>query len=215
MNIMQHLFCTALVRALTGLGLAVSLAFSTASIAQTATNPAQEHVLPGDSLYQLGANLTNQNGRVFKLKEHLGKPVLVSMFYTSCKFVCPMLIDAMETTRQGLSVAERAQLDLLLVSFDPDHDDVAKLKSMTVSRELDTNQWTLARTDNSSARKIAAALGIQYRLLADGDFNHTTVLVLLDGNGRIVGRTKKLGTADADFIQLVKKTLQANAAAPS
>jgi protein SCO1/2 len=215
MNIMKHLLSTALGRALMGLGLATSLAFSTASTAQTATNPAQEHVLPGDSLYQLGASLINQNGRVFKLKEQLGKPVLVSMFYTSCKFVCPMLMDTMEITRQGLSVAERDQLDLLLISFDPDHDSVAKLKSIAVSRELDTKQWTLARTDKSSARKIAATLGIQYRLLADGDYNHTTVLVLLDGEGRIVGRTKKMGAADADFIQLVKKTLQANAAAPS
>ena len=175
--------------------------------------PATEQVLPGDSLYQLGANLTDQNGHAFQLKDHLGKPVLVSMFYTSCKFVCPMLIDAMETTRQGLSVAERAQLDLLLISFDPAHDDVKKLKSVALSRELDSSQWTLARTDSGNARKIAATLGIQYRLLSDGDYNHTTVLVLLDGAGRIVGRTKKLGTADAEFIQLVKKTLRANPAA--
>ena len=199
-----------------GLGLAAGLALSNAAWAQAAAaNPATEHVLPGDSLYQLGATLTDQNGHAFKLKEHLGKPVLVSMFYTSCKFVCPMLIDAMETTRQGLTVVERAQLDLLLVSFDPEHDDVKKLKSIATSRELDSSQWTLARTDASSARKIAATLGIQYRLLSDGDYNHTTVLVLLDGQGRIVGRTKKLGAADADFIQLVKKTLHATVSTPS
>ena len=216
MNTMQPLFRTTLARAFMGLGLAAGLALSNAAWAQAAAaNPATEHVLPGDSLYQLGATLTDQNGHAFKLKEHLGKPVLVSMFYTSCKFVCPMLIDAMETTRQGLTVVERAQLDLLLVSFDPEHDDVKKLKSIATSRELDSSQWTLARTDASSARKIAATLGIQYRLLSDGDYNHTTVLVLLDGQGRIVGRTKKLGAADADFIQLVKKTLHATVSTPS
>ena len=59
------------------------------------------------------------------------------------------------------------------------------------------------------ARKIAATLGIQYRLLADGEYNHTTVLVLLDADGRIVGRTKRIGASDPDFIKLVKQTLQA------
>jgi protein SCO1/2 len=206
---MQNLYRTALARACTSLALVAGLAFANTALAQTTTpGTATEQLLPGDSLYQLGASLTDQNGHAFKMKDHRGKPVLVSMFYTSCKFVCPMLIDAMETTRQGLSVAERAQLDLLLISFDPEHDDVKKLKTIAVSRALDASQWTLARTDSSSARKIAATLGIQYRLLSDGDYNHTTVLVLLDAEGRIVGRTKKLGTADAEFIQLVKKTLR-------
>ena len=206
---MPTIFRTALIRAFIGLGLGLALTCG----AQTTAAP--EQAIPGDSLYQLGATLSDQNGRAFKLRDHLGKPVLASMFYTSCKFVCPMLIDAMETTRQGLTATERAGLDLLLISFDPDHDDVKKLRAIALSRELDASQWTLARTDPSSARKIAATLGIQYRLLSDGDYNHTTVLVLLDAQGRIVGRSKKLGAADADFIAFVKKTLHANAAAHS
>jgi protein SCO1/2 len=50
--------------------------------------------LPGDSVYQLDATLTDQLGRSVKLDAAHGQPVLVSMFYTSCQFVCPMLIDA-------------------------------------------------------------------------------------------------------------------------
>lgn len=165
-------------------------------------------VIPGDSVYQVAASMTDQNGHAFKLEDHRGKPVLVSMFYTSCKFVCPMLIDTMLLTQQGLSAKERSQLDLLLITFDPARDDVKTLKSIVDARELDSNQWTLARTDATSVRKIAATLGIQYRLLSDGEYNHTTMLVLLDGDGRIVGRTKRIGGSDPAFIKLVKQTLQ-------
>ena len=186
-----------------------------ATVPAIADTPPANASLPGDSIYQTHAAMTNQDGQTFQLEERRGMPVLVSMFYNSCKFVCPMLIDTMELTNQGLTAAEKRQLSMLLVTFDPARDDVKALKTVVTTRELDPARWTLARTDTASVRKIAATLGIQYRLLSDGEYNHTTVLVLLDAQGRIVGRTKKMGAADPDFIKLVKQTIQSNQKAAS
>ena len=52
----------------TGLALFAGLALSSTGFAQTlapapTVKPATEHALAGDSLYQLGASLTDQNGR--------------------------------------------------------------------------------------------------------------------------------------------------------
>ncbi len=180
-----------------------------AQAVQVAAAPAAK-ALPSNSVYQLSAQLTDQDGRSFALDARRGQPMLVSMFYNSCKFVCPMLMDTMALTEEALTPKERAQLSMLLVTFDPARDDVKSLKEMANTRQIDTTHWTLARTDDASVRKIAATLGIQYRLLPDGEFNHSTVLVLLDGEGRVVGSTKKMGTRDPAFIKLVKKTLQAS-----
>ena len=177
--------------------------------AASAASAASATAWPGNSVYQLNATLTDQDGKSFAWQRHSGKPVLLSMFYSSCKFVCPMLIDTMALTQAALSPAQRAQLDLLLITFDPARDDVSKLHGVAQAHGLDTQQWTLARTDSSSVRKIAATLGIQYRLLADGEFNHTTMLVLLDGAGRIVATTRKMGSADPAFVQQLKQTLDA------
>jgi protein SCO1/2 len=171
--------------------------------------------LPGDSVYRNAAALTDQDGHSFKLVERRGHPVLVSMFYNSCQFVCPMLIDTMRMTEKSLSADERARLSMMLITFDPARDDVKTLKSIAGTRALDPQHWTLARTDPASVRKIAATLGIQYRKLADGEYNHTTVLVLLDGEGRIVGRTQKMGEADPAFVKLLRQTLQAQPAGKS
>jgi protein SCO1/2 len=173
--------------------------------AQIAAQPA----LPGDSAYLNTATLTDQDGHSFKLAERRGQPVLVSMFYNSCQFVCPMLIDTMRMTEKSLSAGEHARLSMMLITFDPARDDVKTLKSIAGKRALDPQHWTLARTEPASVRKIAATLGIQYRKLADGEYNHTTVLVLLDGEGRIVGRTQKMGEIDPAFVKLVRQTLQA------
>lgn len=163
-----------------------------------------------DSVYQLPVVLTDQTGRTFRLDERRGRPMLISMFYTSCKSVCPMLIDALRDTQQQLAPSEREHLGLLVVSFDPAHDTVAVLKHTADERGLDAH-WSLARTDETATRKLAAVLGIQYRALADGDFNHTTTLLLLDAQGRIVARTNKLGNADPAFVKRVKAVVNSPA----
>lgn len=164
---------------------------------------------PTDSVYQLPVALIDQSGRAFRLDERRGQPMLVSMFYTSCQFVCPMLIDALRDTQRQLDDSERDHLGVLVVTFDPAHDSVAVLKHTADERGLNPAHWSLARTDAATTRKLAAVLGIQYRALANGDFNHTTVLLLLDAQGRIVARTTKLGSADPAFVKRVRAVVQA------
>jgi protein SCO1 len=165
--------------------------------------------LPSHSLYQLQATLEDQHGKRVMLDAGRGHPVLVSMFYTSCQFVCPMLIETLRATEAKFSDAERQRLTVLMVTFDPAHDTVAVLKQTAEQRQVDGSRWALARTDANSVRKIAAVLGIQYRALGNGDFNHTTAVVLLDAEGRVVGRTSQLGAADPAFVALLKAQLQA------
>ncbi|MFG6488394.1 SCO family protein [Roseateles sp. BYS78W] len=165
--------------------------------------------LPGDSIYQLDATLTDQRGQPVKLDAARGQPVLVSMFYTSCQFVCPMLIDAARDTQAALTDAQRRRVKVLLVSFDPARDTPEKLAAMARERGLDASQWTLARTDPATVRKIAALLKFQYRQLPDGEFNHSAELILLDADGRIATRTSMLAGADERVVGAIRKQLAA------
>lgn len=184
----------------------LALAVPLASNAATPAVGAAGASLPGDSIYQLPVKLTDQDGKSFELSARCGQPTIVSMFYTSCQFVCPMLIETVQLTTAKLTPEERARISTLLVTFDPARDDVKALKSIADKRSLDPAGWTLARTDAASVRKFAAALGIQYRQLPDGEYNHSTVLVLLDGQGRVIARTNKVGALDPAFVKLVKET---------
>jgi protein SCO1 len=120
-----------------------------------------------------------------------------------------MLVEALADTRAKLAPDERARLPVTLVSFDPARDTVAALKRHATQRGLDPAAWTLARTDARSVRRLAAVLGIQYRALSDGEFNHSTVLLLLDADGRIVARSTRLGNADPAFVQAAATLLKA------
>jgi len=181
--------------------MALALGAAQAAPAAPATAAA---ALPSDSIYHLPIVLTGQDGRAARLDERRGAPLLLGMFYTSCKFVCPMLIETIRDVEAKLSAEEREHLNVVLVSIDPEHDSVEVLKRTVDERRIDGARWTLARTDAASVRKLAAVLGIQYRALPDGEFNHTTAVILVDGDGRIAARTTRLGNAEAAFVKRVR-----------
>ena len=163
--------------------------------------------LPGDSIYHLKLQLTDQDGHRQLLAERHGRPQLVTMFYASCQVVCPMIIDSMRATRNALTPAERAKIDLLAVSFDPARDSVAALHGYAEKRKLDAPAWTLARVEPAGARQLSGVLGLQYRQLPDGEFNHSSELILLDADGRIVARTSHVGRLDPVFVEAIRRQL--------
>lgn len=166
--------------------------------------------LPGNSVYQSAAQLTDAKSRSFTWAGKRGQVQLVSMFYTSCKFVCPMLINGARAIEEQLSADERAHLGVTLISLDPKRDTPAALARTERERSIDATRWTLARPEPKDVRSIAGLLGVRYRALADGEFNHTTVLVLLDPEGRVVARTENIGgVPDVVFLAAVKRTLAA------
>ena len=160
--------------------------------------------LPGDSVYRLDATLTDQDGRPFALSSLQGGPVLASMFYTSCDKVCPMIFETIHATLRALPALEQATARVLMVSFDQARDSVAVLKKTAQARGCD-DRWVLARADSGTTRKVAAVLGVQYRLLSDGEYNHSTTIDVLDPTGRIVAKSARLGAADPQVTAAIHK----------
>lgn len=163
--------------------------------------------LPGDSVYHLHVPLLDQDGRTVDFASLRGEPRLVTMFYASCPYMCPLIIDTARMSERALDAEERAKLSVLMVSFDARRDDPAALKALAARRSVDTGRWRLTGTDAANVRKIAAVLGIQYRPLDDGEFSHTSVLILLDAEGRIAARSEIMGKVDPEFIAAIKRVL--------
>jgi protein SCO1 len=164
--------------------------------------------LPTDSVYQLPLMLTDQSGRVVDWRARRGKPQLVSMFYTSCQYICPLIVDSGKAIERQLTPAEQQRIGILLISMDPARDTPAALKAVVDKRKLDLSRWTLASPAKQDVRAVAGVLGIRYRALADGEFNHTSALVLLDADGRILARTEQVGAKpDPEFLATVKRAV--------
>ncbi|HEV2227772.1 MAG TPA: SCO family protein [Steroidobacteraceae bacterium] len=148
--------------------------------------------LPTDSLYQLRASLTTQKGVAAGLDLYQGHPTVISMFYGNCPSYCPMLITAVQVYEAHLDAASRARLRVLLVSFDAVHDTPQRLTELSKLHRADPQRWTFASAREPDARRIAELLGFHYRKLPDGSFDHSQVITLVDGQGRVLASTTKL-----------------------
>lgn len=159
---------------------------------------------PSQSIYNLAASLTDQAGERRSLDSYRGHPVLITMFYSSCPNACPLLIDTLRAVESVVPAPRRAQLRVLMISIDPEHDTVANLAALARTRHVDVSRWTLARTDAATVRKIAAVLNIQYRQLPDGDYNHSSIVTLLSEQGEIVLQSSVLGKVDGALLAAIE-----------
>jgi protein SCO1/2 len=158
--------------------------------------------LPRDSIYQLDAALTDQAGQAMRFSGLRGRPRVVTMFYTSCQYICPLIVDSVKAIERGLTAQERERVGFALISMDPERDSPAALKKVMDDRKLDPSRWALFRPAEADLRALAGVLGIRYRALSDGEFNHSTMLVLVDAEGRVLARTEKIGS-DPEFLAAV------------
>lgn len=172
--------------------------------------PAGAITAPRKSLYQLDVPLTDQDGHKSSWRDAPPPQFnarIVSMFYSNCDMVCPMLFESIRVLESGLPKGAATHLQVSLVTLDPERDDVAALKKALANRGGDAQRWKLYRTELRDVRKIAGLLGVQYRKLSSGEFNHSTPIILLDKQGVEVARTEQIAKADPVFAKAVKQAL--------
>ena len=163
--------------------------------------------LPETSVYQLDVPLETQEGKTLSFADLEGEPRIVSMFYASFPHVCPMLISSIKELEKQLPEDLRNRLKVAMITVDPERDSPEALREIAERHNVDENRWTLARTTQAETRALAAVLGIKYKALPDGEFNHTTAMILLDDKGREIARSGKLGVPAEDFVSATRELL--------
>ena len=188
--------------------LALIAVLSMLSMGITYAQSLAEDLLPPNSVYQLQVSVEDQFGDVTGLDRYRGNPVLVTMFYATCPHVCPMLISTIQLTESKLSAEERADLRVLTISIDPERDTPEKLLETLERHSVDGDRWSMVRSDPDDLRAIAGVFGVRYKQLPDGEFNHTTRIVLLDRDGVQIASTEQLGRHDAAFLEAIKTSIR-------
>lgn len=140
--------------------------------------------LTARSIYQLDSTWTNDAGKAVALTSLRGRPVVLAMFFASCEYACPVIVNDIQRLRAALPEAVRASTQIVLVTFDTVRDTPAALRAFRARMSLDAS-WTLLRADEGSVQELAMLLGVKFKQDARGQFAHSNLLTLLNAEGEI------------------------------
>ena len=159
------------------------------TVAATAENPccAEEKStapLSNRSIYQLEAKWTNDASASVQLATLRGHPVVLAMFFASCEYACPLIVDDMKRIGASLPADVRGKARFVLESIDVARDTPAALKAYRERMKLD-DAWTLLHGDTTEVQDLAMLLGVKYKQDARGQFSHSNLITVLNPEGEV------------------------------
>ncbi|WP_415061778.1 SCO family protein [Bdellovibrio sp.] len=156
-----------------------------------------------ESLYNLKTDLLDVDGKKVSFDSLRGQPVVISMAYTSCAYACPLIIAQMQQLEKELELQKKKNVRFVLVSFDPTVDTPSVLKKYAEKRKL-SSKWTLFTSSSDKApREIANLLGVKYKKIEGGDYDHSFIITVLDSEGVIVGQQIGADKNPKDLAKLI------------
>ncbi len=140
--------------------------------------------LTDKSLYQLNSAWTNDAGSSVALTTLRGRPVLIAMFFASCEYACPVLVNDLKRLEAALPDDVRGNVQMVLVTFDTKRDTPPALRAFRERMALGA-QWTLLTSTPSSVQELAMLLGVKFKQDNRGQFAHSNLITVLNPEGEI------------------------------
>jgi protein SCO1/2 len=125
--------------------------------------------------------LVDHRGRALTEADLRGRPVVLTFVYGSCHATCPLLVDRLRALERRVGGADVA---FVAVTLDPARDTPPVLADHAARWGL-SPRWHLLTGPAPDVWRLAAAYGVQWRALPDGEIAHENVVTLLDRAGRV------------------------------
>jgi len=129
------------------------------------------------------------------------------MFFASCQYACPVLVNDLKRIEAALKPDQRARVGFTLVTIDPRRDTPAVLAEYRKARVLPTETWTLLHGESDDIRELAALLGVKYKEEANGQFAHSNLITVLNREGEIVHQLVGLGQDIEGTVRVIGRLI--------
>lgn len=149
--------------------------------------------------------LTDSRGEPLALAALRGKPVVVSLIYTSCADVCPATTQHIkDRVREARRTLGEDAFTVLTVGFDARGDTPARLRAFAATQGVNAPDWHLATADAATLHRLIDDLGFSYEAAAGG-FQHITQTTILDAEGRVYRQVYGDGFPLQVFLEPLKE----------
>jgi len=127
----------------------------------------------------------NTRGETVKISHYHGKPLLISLIFTSCHLTCPIITKQLEL---AVSAARDALGDdsfhVVTIGFDPPGDTPQSMKNFATRQNINLDGWDFLSASQDVIDTLTRQLGFTYFSSPRG-FDHITQVSIIDRNGLV------------------------------
>tara|TARA_R110001606_G_scaffold84779_4_gene192658 strand:- start:1645 stop:2298 length:654 start_codon:yes stop_codon:yes gene_type:complete len=149
----------------------------------------------GEALIGGPFTLVDQTGQVVTEADFRGRAMLIYFGYTYCPDVCPFSLQIMAAALEQLEPEQRARIQPILITIDPQRDTVDQLAQYVASPAFPPDLAGLTGTPEQIA-DVAGAYRVAFRRSPGEDgqddtgddylMDHSSIVYLMDFEGRFV-----------------------------
>ena len=128
---------------------------------------------------------TNADGEQLTMNDLRGKPLVLSMIYTSCYQICPM------TTRHLSKVVEKARdalgddsFSVAIIGFDTQFDTPEAMQYFANKQGISDKNWNLLSISKENLDALSKDIGFLYFPSSNG-FDHLIQATIIDADGMV------------------------------
>jgi len=153
-----------------------------------------------------GYSLHDRNGKLVKLSDFRGKPLLISLVYTSCFHICP-------ATTQNLARAVRAtrsavgddKFFIVTIGFDALHDTPERMLGFAHQQGVSGERnWRFLSADKATIARLAKNIGFIFSPSPKG-FDHLIQTTVVDKEGKIYRQLYGMNFDPSNLTEAMKE----------
>ncbi len=129
--------------------------------------------------------IDSATGKPISFAQFRGKPLVISLIYTSCAYTCPM------TTKQLAKVVKIAQdalgndsFAIATIGFDVPQDTPPAMRHFATLQGVQDDHWYFLSTDANTMKALTQNLGFTYYPSPRG-YDHLVQATVVDAQGKI------------------------------
>ncbi len=129
--------------------------------------------------------LTTTDGRRVQLSDYRGKPLVISLIYTSCYHICPTTTQHLaKVVRKARTALGPVSFNVLTIGFDTPNDTPAAMLKFAREQNVDISNWEFLNVDAGALAGLVKDLGFLYFRAPHG-FDHLIQATVIDAQGKI------------------------------
>jgi len=153
-----------------------------------------------------GYTFHDRNGKLVKLTDFQGKPLLISLIYTSCFHICPAttqnLSRAVKATRSAVG---KDKFSIVTIGFDALHDTPERMRGFAHQQGVSKEQhWNFLSADKATITRLTSDLGFIFVPSPKG-FDHLIQTTVVDKEGKIYRQIYGMNFDPSNLTEAMKE----------